>query len=147
VLHLDYSLGAATARQAGTQAYYSRQAFELTSGWLRAMSAPDSAAGAATAAGGLVAGGLALARLRLPGWPLHPVGYALGSAFTTDYLWLPLWISCLAKGVILRYGGLRGYRQLLPFFLGLILGEFVAGSAWALLGTATGTPTYVFWPY
>jgi hypothetical protein len=147
VLHLDYSLGAATARQAGTQAYYARQAFETASGWVRAMAPPNVVATAATAGGALVAAGLSLARLRLPGWPLHPVGYALGSAFTTDYLWLPLWISCLLKGVVLRYGGLRLYRQLLPLFLGLVLGEFVVGGAWALLGTLLGVPTYVFWPY
>ena len=43
--------------------------------------------------------------------------------------------------------GLKGYRRAAPFFLGLILGEFVVGSLISLLGVLLGTPTYVFWPY
>ena len=38
--------------------------------------------------------------------------------------WLPMSISCFLKMTILKYGGARLYRRLLPFFLGLILGEF-----------------------
>jgi len=147
VLHLDTTLGAATARQAGTQAFYSRQAFEAARGWIGAMEPPDTGAIAAMGVGGGVASLLSLARLGVLNWPLHPVGYALGSAFTTSYLWLPLWIACLVKGLIVRYGGLATYRRLMPLFLGLVLGEFVIGSLWALLGVATGWPTYLFWPY
>jgi hypothetical protein len=147
VLHLDTSLGAATARQAGTQAYYSRQAFEAARGWIGAMAPPDAGAITAMAVGGGVASLLSVARLGVVNWPLHPVGYALGSAFTTGYLWLPLWIACLAKGLIVHYGGLATYRRLMPLFLGLVLGEFVIGSVWALLGVATAWPTYLFWPY
>ena len=33
------------------------------------------------------------------------------------------------------YGGSRMYRQALPFFLGLILGDFVTGAAWSIIGT------------
>lgn len=39
------------------------------------------------------------------------------------------------------------YRRALPFFLGLIVGECVAGSFWTLLGLATGLPIYGFYPY
>jgi hypothetical protein len=147
VLHLDYSAGAATARQGGTQAYYARQAYNLSRGWLTEMAPPDRAGVAAMMAGGLITGLLALARVQIVGWPLHPVGYALGSAFTTSYLWLPLWISALAKGLIVHYGGLATYRRFMPLFLGLVLGEFVIGSLWAILGVTTRLPVYVFWPY
>jgi hypothetical protein len=147
VLHLDITLGAATARQAGTQAFYTRQAFDAARGWIGAMAPPDLGSIVAMTVGGGVASLLSLARLHVLNWPLHPVGYALGSAFTTGYLWLPLWIACLAKGLIVRYGGLATYRRFMPLFLGLVLGEFVIGSAWALLGVATGWPTYLFWPY
>jgi Domain of unknown function (DUF6784) len=40
-----------------------------------------------------------------------------------------------------------GFCCAAPFFLGLILGEFVVGSLISLLGVLTGTPTYVLWPY
>ena len=51
------------------------------------------------------------------------------------------------KLALFRYAGLKGYRRAAPFFLGLILGEFVVGSLISLLGVLIGTPTYVFWPY
>jgi hypothetical protein len=53
-------------------------------------------------------------------------------------LWLPIFVSWLAKVLILRYGGLRGYRRALPFFLGLILGEFFVGFLRSLLDLAFG---------
>ena len=101
----------------------------------------------AMVAGGIVTALLTFARLHILGWPLHPVGYALMGAFTTSYLWLPLWISCAIKAVIVRYGGLRTYRLGMSFFLGLLLGEFVVGGGWALLSVLTGQRLYVFWPY
>jgi hypothetical protein len=35
----------------------------------------------------------------------------------------------------------------MPFFFGLILGEFVVGSIWSVIGTVTGINTYAFWVY
>jgi len=60
-------------------------------------------------------------------------------------VWLPLCLSWLAKVLIMRYTGARGYRAAIPFALGLILGEFVVGSLWALIGVALDIPTYGFW--
>lgn len=85
-------------------------------------------------------------RLRLSWFPFHPVGYAVSSSWSLGLLWLPLLIAWIIKLLLLRYGGLRSYRQALPFFLGLILGECVLGSLWPLIGIALGIPTYAFWP-
>lgn len=52
-----------------------------------------------------------------------------------DYFWLDMFVAWLVKSLILRYGGLRLYQTALPFFFGLILGDFVAGSAWCIVGT------------
>jgi hypothetical protein len=148
VLHLDFSLGAGSARQIeSTQIYYAREAYTMAHHWVTAPPPPDAGGIATMIGGAAVTGLLSLARLRWMGWPLHPVGYALVSAYTTSYLWLPLWIACLTKWLIVRYGGLRLFRQLMPFFLGLLLGEFLVGAAWALLATLTGERLYVFWPY
>ena len=46
------------------------------------------------------------------------------------------------KWLILRYGGLCLYRQALSFFIGLILGDYVVGALWALVGCLTGVQTY-----
>ncbi len=85
-------------------------------------------------------------RVRLAWFPFHPVGYAVSSSWSLGLLWLPLFIAWIVKLVLLRYGGLRAYRQALPFFLGLILGECIIGSLWSLVGILLHIPTYAFWP-
>ena len=52
----------------------------------------------------------------LPWFPFHPVGYAVSSSWSLSLLWLPLLIAWIIKSVLLRYGGLRAYRQAMPFF-------------------------------
>lgn len=44
----------------------------------------------------------------------------------------------MIKLLIVRYGGMKTYRRLLPFFIGLILGDYVSGALWALFGAVTG---------
>ena len=53
-------------------------------------------------------------------------------------------ISWVAKLIILRFGGLRLYRQASAFFIGLVLGEFVTASFWGVIGTILGQATYRF---
>lgn len=76
---------------------------------------------------------LSVMRSRFFWWPFHPAGYLVSGSFGLFRLWLPLFISWLAKILILRYGGLRAYRIALPFAYGLILGEFSAGFVRSLL--------------
>jgi len=46
----------------------------------------------------------------------------------------------------LRNSGWQTYRKLVPFFLGLTLGDFMVGSLWTLLGLGLKMETYDFWP-
>jgi hypothetical protein len=85
-------------------------------------------------------------RLRLAWFPLHPVGYAVSSSWSLSLLWLPLLIAWMIKMLLLRYGGLRAYRNSLPFFLGVIMGECVLGSLWMIVGIIMHISTYAFWP-
>ena len=86
-----------------------------------------------------------LIRTRFLWWPLHPVGYAVTGWWIIGRLWFPLLISSIVKWSALKLGGVRAYRRMMPFFLGLILGDFVVGSFWSILGIALGRHTYVFW--
>ena len=89
---------------------------------------------------------LGMMRLKFIWWPFHPVGYVIGiNGGTLDQFWLVLILSSIAKFVILKYGGARLYRRVLPFFLGLVLGDVVSGSYWAILGVILETPMYVVW--
>jgi hypothetical protein len=64
-----------------------------------------------------------------------------------EYLWFPFFLAWLAKRITLRYGGIRAYRSALPFFLGLILGDYVVPSLWGVFGMATGYQQYMSFPH
>jgi hypothetical protein len=66
-------------------------------------------------------------RARFLWWPFHPIGYLAASSYGAYRMWVPVAVTWIIKGILLRYGGLTAYRRALPFFLGLILGEFSAG--------------------
>jgi len=85
-------------------------------------------------------------RSRFLWFPFHPLGYAVAMNWSMSNLWLPALISWSTKAIVLKYGGLRLYRRVLPFFLGLILGDFVIGGLWDLLSMVIDTPTYQMWP-
>jgi len=78
-------------------------------------------------------------RTRFVGFPFHPLGYCIGPGLV--WLWLPFFIAWLVKFFVLRYGGLRMYRRTLPFFLGLVLGDYTMGALWSLIGVVWGVPT------
>jgi hypothetical protein len=88
---------------------------------------------------------LATARTAYVGWPLHPVAYALAASWSIHLVWMPMLIAWIAKLIILRYGGLRLYRRVLPLFFGLIVGESVVGCAWPIVGLIFHVPNYSFW--
>jgi hypothetical protein len=71
-------------------------------------------------------------RLQWLGSPFHPLGFVLGTAYgDSSAMWFPLLIAWLLKACILKAGGLRLYRQGIPFFLGLTIGHFfMAGIFW-----------------
>lgn len=77
--------------------------------------------------------------------PLHPIGYLLTGGFALQNFWIPILIAWIVKLAILRYGGLTLYRRTLPFFLGLILGQFIIGVGWQLLGMIAGINVYSFY--
>ena len=107
-------------------------------------SSPD---GSTDGTGFVITGLLSLLRMRLPAWPFHPMGYALANTPTMASTWMPFLIAWLLKSLVLRYGGMGLYRRSLPFFLGLILGDYVVPSLWFLLGWATNTQMYLTFPH
>lgn len=81
------------------------------------------------------------------GFPLHPLGYALCPSWTVYVIWFPVLIAWLAKSLIQRYGGYNLYLRAMPFFLGMILGEFSSAAMWALIASTTGMLAPSFpWP-
>ena len=136
-----YKYGAATAGEllgAGSQAYSS------LSGWLQYPNSPDYVGGSVIGVSFLFAIGMMWMRMRFLWFPLHPAGYVLGvSSGTIDVYWFALFVCWLSKLLIFRHGGVRSYRKVLPFFMGLVLGDFVVGCYWGLL--IIGAPLYTAW--
>ncbi|MBI3920231.1 MAG: hypothetical protein HY318_02345 [Armatimonadetes bacterium] len=86
----------------------------------------------ASGAGFVVAALLVLLRTIWLQFPLHPLGYVMGTAYGSHTpFWGPFLTVWAVKGLILRLGGLGLYKRLMPVFLGLILGHyFLAGIVW-----------------
>lgn len=84
-------------------------------------------------------------KLRFIWWPFHPAGYVLTTGEGMVYSWFAVFISWALKFAILKHGGVRSYRKAVPFFLGLILGEYVIACSWSILGIILKIPTYRAW--
>jgi hypothetical protein len=126
----------------GPHAIFTNEAYPRLASWLQSPPQPQAASANAVGAGFTFTLVLAAARLRFVGFPLHPVGFAVSGSWNMSLLWLPLAIAWLVKLLVLRYGGLRLYRQALPFFLGLMLGDFVSTSLANLLAIGMDWPVY-----
>lgn len=138
-----YKYGATTAGEllgAGSQAYGS------LSDWIQYPNPPDYVSGSVIGVSFLFAIGMMWMRMRFLWFPFHPAGYVLGvSSGTIDVYWFALFVCWLSKLLILRHGGVRSYRKVLPFFMGLVLGDFIVGCYWGLLSIIIGVPLYTTW--
>lgn len=97
--------------------------------------------------GMVVTGFLAYMRATFHWWPLHPLGYALSCSWTSSVFWFSCLIAWVIKSLVLRYGGMKLYISMRPWFLGMVLGEFGMAVVWAVIGALTNAPTPAFpWP-
>ena len=139
-----YELGAATAKSNAYAMwkvqYGMQQMHSLASsptGW-------DKNGVLAACIGGVFTLLLASLRMRLNSFPLHPVGYVMANTFTMSAFFLPFLIAWTAKVLVQRFGGSKGYRRSLPFFVGVTLGDIVTQAGWALVGKVFDVPIYQF---
>jgi hypothetical protein len=103
-------------------------------------SAPSSShwVGTFTAIGALVMLGLVFCYHRFYWWPIHPIGYLATYSSAMRILWFSFFVGWLVNQLSLRYGGVTLFKKVRFFFFGLILGDFLMGGLWALIGLETG---------
>jgi hypothetical protein len=90
---------------------------------------------------------LAFFRTQFYWWPFHPLGYAMCCSWTLIVFWFPIFVAWLLKAVTIRYGGMRLFARVRPFFLGLVFGEFTSATMWTLLAIFFDLPVPAFpWP-
>ncbi len=120
-------------------------AWDRYAGWLKAPKPPNTSVAAAIVVGFVFAAFLQAMRVRFVWWPFHPLAYAVSGSWEMNLLWMPLLIAWVVKSLLLRYGGMKTFQAALPFFYGLILGQFIPGSLLNIWGIITDNPTYQFW--
>ena len=104
-------------------------------GYMVSANSPDFARTAAAGVGFLFTFVLVILRQMFLWFPLHPLGFAMVTAYG-DPLWGPFLSVWIIKKLVMKYGGMRMYRKLVPGFLGLALGHFfTAGILWGALAT------------
>ncbi len=128
----------------GVGAWRGRAAFTVVERWVTRPAEPDTTFLGAMGFGFVLVLINTAMRLRFLWWHLHPLGYPLAGYYHFEKLWFPFFISWAVKWTLLKYGGIKAYRRAFPLFLGLVLGEFIMGSVWGILGLLTGKPTYAF---
>jgi hypothetical protein len=124
---LMYREGAALAAELNWTGW---STYNSLASWMQTPKAPDP---------------MGMMRARFVWWPFHPMGFALGVGGTCDRWWFALLIATLLKGTITHYAGVRGYRQATPFFMGLVLGQYVVACLWSILAVILNEPMYWSW--
>jgi hypothetical protein len=65
--------------------------------------------------------GLIHLRYHFPGWPLHPVGFAIASSFATDHAAFSIFVAWFVKTIVMRVGGVSLYKRSQSFFVGILV--------------------------
>jgi hypothetical protein len=139
-----YALGAATAKSNAYAMWKVQYGMQQMHSLASNRVAWDKNGVLAACIGGAFTLMLASLRMRLSNFPLHPVGYVMANTITMNAFFLPFLIAWTAKVLVQRFGGSKGYRRSLPFFVGVTLGDIVTQAGWALIGKVFDVPIYQF---
>jgi len=145
-LHLQYGAGI------NTMTAHNWGQFQQLKSWNDSPVLPDFWGQIWVGVGAFAALGMMWMRMRFLWWPFHPAGYAIALNFGAEYYWSCLVISSGLKFLVLRYGGYKLNRRIMPFLFGVILGEYAVGAFWSLLslflnhGRLINIKTYDFCP-
>ena len=134
--HISYAEGA--------RDWFAWRPFNRLQSWLISPRSSNFPAVIAMIIGFFVTFFLMIMRMSIFWWPFHPAGFAISSSWSMNVFWFSILVSFIIKWITLKHGGMGTHRKLIPFFFGLILGEFIIGSLWSLIGIATNLPMYRF---
>jgi hypothetical protein len=128
----------------GWRIFITTQQYDQLARLLKQPALPRTDLALQTLLGGLLVVGLAGLRQLLPWFPLHPLGFAMASAYGF-HLWAPFLAAWVCKVGITRWGGSAGYRRLMPLFLGIVLGRYLfTGLVWGILGLFGSPLTHTY---
>ena len=146
LISIPYRLGA-VHEMSHVPLVYGAEPWRQLQNWLAHPLDPDYWALGFTGIGLLFSLSLMLMRMKFFWFPFHPAAYAaVCGSWAVNYIWFTLLVAWGLKLILLKYGGRNAHRKAMPFFLGLILGQFTVGSLWTILGMLFNIPTYGIWP-
>ena len=122
-------------------------AFPELSNWLRYPSGISYLYIIYYVAGGIITSVLVVLSRYFVWWPFHPLGYILGGEWMLRYLWFSIFLAWFIKWLVLKFGGLKAYRQSIPIFVGITMGDAVMLALWKIYGNAFNkwTLDFVYW--
>jgi hypothetical protein len=145
-LEIYYHYGADTAKVNSWRTDAGKWPFNDLQSWINHLKPPYATHLAAAIAGLAIVLVLSVLRTRFVWWPFHPIGYAVANTGALEWPWFAMFLGWLFKALTIRYGGIRGYRVALPFFYGLVLGDYAISGIIALISLATHSPGYRTFP-
>jgi|GEM_PF-2412731 hypothetical protein len=137
-LHFAYGVGEDMWREGGWKECDVQTSVSRINEWSEMPKGPlwDKVLFMALGAG--ITGVLWKATYSVVGFPFHPLGFALAMSHGVEFTWLAFFTVWIGKALILRWGGLRLYRQGIPLFLGITLGGLIATPFWGLVAWIVG---------
>ncbi|MHC5034959.1 MAG: DUF6785 family protein, partial [Planctomycetota bacterium] len=137
-VHYGYQLGLATARVNREMLMSPRYMIDDLDNYIRNPSSTDVSGTAAMGSGFLFTLLLMQLKLRFAWWPIHPAAFPICLSWAMQSYMVPLFVMWFFKLMVLRYGGLRLHRKVLPFFIGVLVGTTVSGVLRGLLFRVLG---------
>ena len=145
LLHIPYQMGALTRIPFPTVSAFGREPWSRLESWLSNPSPTNYPETIFVGVGILFTFFLMFMRMKFFWFPLYPAAYAVTNSWGIHNIWFCLFLAWLVKLVILRFFGLKTHQTAIPFFLGLILGEFTVGCLWTIIGISLDISTYGFY--
>ncbi len=133
-LQITYKYGV-SSKLRGWIAHSGWESFNPLQNWLQYPQGTNIAAVGFMGVGFVTVLFLYIMRTMFLWWPLHASGYVLSGASWGGmiYFWFPVMVSWLAKSIILKHGGRKTHRKAIPFFLGLVIGDYIPRSIFSIV--------------
>ncbi len=146
-LDVYYRYGAASAVTDQWRTYQGRLAFDILRSQVDGLSPqPDVSQLLAAGWGFAFVLLLQMARHQFLWFPLHPGGFVMAQSGALEWMWVPIVIAMVVKTLVLKAGGLRLYERAVPFFIGLIVGDYGICGVLALASWFFRIPLYKPFP-
>ena len=136
ILVLSYHYGANNYH--GSWAWFAKEPFRVAQNFALNPTGPNWDGWLWNGVGAAIMALLIWARHHLLWWPFHPLGYLASGTWILNSVWFSIFLAWLVKALVLKYTGPNGYKATRWFFLGMVLGQFVAGGFWMVIDGFTG---------